>query len=135
MNRRYRGPCASLYRWSGKKHAPNEPDDQASGRSRREFLQRFIILRDNLGHPLQFQVTSGQAHESTVTLIDTLLIGADVTHHDSQGQPVAGPVALDGAKEYQADWFDEYGIGLGIEPVIPSRDNEDRDARSVNFNM
>lgn len=66
--------------------------------------------------------------------MDTLLIGADANLRDGQGQPIAWPVAIGGDKGYRADWIDEYIIGLGMEPVIPSRDNEDRDARPVKFN-
>ena len=43
------------------------------------------------------------------------------------------PVALAGDKGYRADWIDEYLLDLGIRPVIPSKSNEDRDARLVEF--
>lgn len=46
---------------------------------------------------------------------------------------MAWPVALAGDKGYRADWIDEYLIALGIVPVIPSKDNEDRSARAVEF--
>ncbi len=52
---------------------------------------------------------------------------------DSDGQPVAWPVALGGDKGYRADWIDQYLIALGIQPVIPSKSNEDRNARPVPF--
>lgn len=52
---------------------------------------------------------------------------------DGKGQPVAWPVALGGDKGYRADWIDEYLIALGIQPVIPSKENEDRDTRPVEF--
>ena len=39
-----------------------------------------------------------------------------------------------GDKGYRADWIDEYLLERGIEPVIPSKENEDRDARPVAFN-
>ena len=58
---------------------------------------------------------------------------ADANLFDSDGQPVAWPVALAGDKGYRADWIDKYLIGLGINPVIPSKANEDRDARLVEF--
>ncbi len=38
-----------------------------------------------------------------------------------------------GDKGYRADWIDEYLLELGISPVIPSKENEDRDARPVEF--
>ena len=36
-------------------------------------------------------------------------------------------------KGYRADWIDEYLLNLGIDPVIPSKENEDRTARPVAF--
>ena len=50
--------------------------------------------------------------------------------HDNQ---VAWPVALAGDKGYRADWIDECLLKLGIIPVIPSKENEDRSARAVDF--
>jgi transposase len=34
---------------------------------------------------------------------------------------------------WRADWVDEYLLGQGIKPVIPSKENEDRAARAVEF--
>ena len=76
-------------------------------------------------------MTAGQIHESTV--LDDVLIGADEQLIDAAGEAVAWPVALAGDKGYRADWIDAYLLALGIEPVIPSKANEDRDARAVTF--
>ena len=76
-------------------------------------------------------MTAGQIHESTV--LDDVLIGADEQLFDAAGEAVAWPVALAGDKGYRADWIDAYLLALGIEPVIPSKANEDRDARTVTF--
>lgn len=84
-----------------------------------------------MGHPLHFCLTPGQAHESTV--LDILLEDADERLLDGQGQRVAWPVALGGDKGYRADWIDEYLLALDVSPVIPSKENEDRDARPVDF--
>lgn len=54
-----------------------------------------------------------------------------VTNGDDE--PVAWPIALAGDKGYRADWIDEYLLERGIEPVIPSKENEDRAARPVEF--
>ena len=43
------------------------------------------------------------------------------------------PVRQAGDKGYRADWIDEYLLSEGITPVIPSKENEDRDARPVDF--
>ena len=108
-----------------------EPTDHALGRSRGGFSTKIHILCDGHGHPLHFHLTPGQTHESTV--LDTLLEEADARLFDSAGQPVAWPVALGGDKGYRANWIDEYLIELGITPVIPSKENEDRGARPVEF--
>ena len=67
-------------------------------------------------------------------MLDTLLIGADEQLFDEKDEPIAWPVALAGDKGYRADWIDDYLIELEIIPVIPSKANEDRDARPVAFN-
>lgn len=43
------------------------------------------------------------------------------------------PVRLAGDKGYRADWIDTCLVELEILPVIPSKSNEDRDTRPVQF--
>ncbi len=86
---------------------------------------------DANGLPLHFEITPGQAHENT-SLID-LLNGADAEVTDSDGKAVAWPIAIAGDKGYRADWIDEMLNTLGIKPVIPSKENEDRSNRIVAF--
>lgn len=76
-------------------------------------------------------MTAGQVHESTV--LDEVLTGVDEHLVDADNLPVAWPVALAGDKGYRADWIDVYLSDLGIQPVIPSKSNEDRRAREVRF--
>lgn len=38
-----------------------------------------------------------------------------------------------GDKSYRADWIDAFLLELGIQPVIPSKSNEDREARGIDF--
>ena len=76
-------------------------------------------------------VTAGQAHESTALV--PLLDQANQDLYDAQGNPVPWPAALAGDKGYRADWIDECLLELEIRPVIPSKTNEDRDARPVPF--
>ena len=52
---------------------------------------------------------------------------------NSDSEPVACPVALGGDKRYHANWIYEYLIDLGIQPIIPSKDDEDSNARPVEF--
>jgi transposase len=113
------------------KNDPAEPDDHALGRSRGGFSTKIHILCDGEGRPLHFHLTPGQAHESTA--LKALLEGADAHVVDGDGEPIAWPVAIAGDKGYRADWIDEYLIDLGIDPVIPSKENEDRDARPIEF--
>jgi len=89
------------------------------------------LLCDGLGRPLCFHLTPGQSHESTT--LDSILEAADAQVFDANGNPVAWPLALAGDKAYRADWVDDYLLDLGISPVIPSKVNEDRDARPVVF--
>ncbi len=118
-----------LGRWE--ENDPNEPGDHALGRSRGGISSKIHILCDGQGHPLNVVVTAGQAHESTA--LDTLLVQANRDLLDVQGDPVPWPVALAGDKGYRADWIDEYLLDLEIRPVVPSKENEDRDARPVAF--
>lgn len=80
---------------------------------------------------MEFHLTPGQTHESTV--LDTLLENADEQLVDSNGKPIAWPSAMAGDKGYRANWIDEYLLALEITPVIPSKGNEDRDCRAVKF--
>ena len=114
-----------------KKRDPDEPADHALGRSRGGFSTKIHILCDGFGHPLHFHLTAGQAHESTV--LKDVLHGADAVVQDGEGRPIAWPAALGGDKGYRADWIDEFLLELGICPVIPSKANEDRDARPIEF--
>jgi len=126
----HRASCA-LRRRRRKKKDPEEPIDHALGRSCGGFSTKIHLLCDALGHPLYFHLTAGQAHDSTV--LDTVLEGADATLWDNDGEPLAWPLAVAGDKGYRAEWIDQYLVDLGIKPVIPSKENEDRSARLVEF--
>jgi len=101
------------------------------GRSRGGLSTKIHILCDRRGHPLHVHLSAGQTHECAA--FDALLIGADEQLVDPWGQAIAWPVALAGDKGYRADWIDGYLLELGVKPVIPSKTNEDRDARPVEF--
>lgn len=49
------------------------------------------------------------------------------------GDVVAWPIAIAGDKGYRAGWIDEMLLEMGMTPVIPSKENEDRAARAVDF--
>lgn len=52
---------------------------------------------------------------------------------DGDGETITWPVAMAGDKSYRADWIDAYLLEMGVQPVIPSKSNEDREARGVDF--
>ena len=66
-------------------------------------------------------------------MLDTVLIGANRQLVDAEGSPIAWPFAIAGDKGYRADWIDEYLMDLDIKPVIPSKSNENRNDRPVEF--
>ena len=66
-------------------------------------------------------------------MLDDLLIGADEQLLDVNHEPIVWPLALTGDKGYRAEWIDDYLLALNITPVIPSKANEDSDARPVAF--
>jgi transposase len=60
-----------------------------------------------------------------------LVEGAEVADYDQV--PMAYPVQLAADKGYRAEWIDQYLLDHGMQPVIPSKSNEDRDNRAVEF--
>jgi transposase len=131
VHRWYDRSSPSVCRWGRKKRDPEEPVDHALGRSRGGFSTKIHILCDGHGHPLHFHLTAGQEHDSTA--FAAVLEGADARLQDGDGEPVAWPVALGGDKGYRADWIDEYLLERDIQPVIPSKENEDRRTRPIKF--
>jgi transposase len=115
----------------GKGDDPEEPTDHAPGRSRGGFSTEIHPLCDGHGHPLDFHLTPGQAHETTGLV--PLLEGAEGRVVDGDGEAIAWPVALAGDEGSRADWVDEYLPELGITRVIPSKEHEGRAARAVEF--
>lgn len=95
------------------------------------MTSKIHVLCDAAGHPLHFELTAGQTHECAA--FDTVMVGADASLFDAHGEPVVWPVTLAGDKGYRADWIDDYLLELGVTPVIPSKANQDRDARPVPF--
>jgi transposase len=87
------------------------------------------LLCDRQGNPLHVHLTPGQTHESQA--LTTLLEGVDVVDQDDV--PIVYPAKLAGDKGYRADWIDEYLLERGIQPVIPSKANQDHDARAIEF--
>lgn len=114
-----------------KKRDPEEPGDHALGRSRGGFSSKIHLICDVDGCPIHFELSAGQAHENT-SLVD-LLNGIDDEMTTGDGEAVAWPVAIAGDKGYRADWIDEMFLEMGVTPVIPSKANEDRNARPVKF--
>lgn len=129
--RRNRGASGPLCFGRREKGDPEEPQDHAIGRSRGGLTTKIHLLCDSEGCPLHFHLTAGQDHEAPALV--PLLEGADAVLFDSEDEPVAWPLALAGDKGYRADWIDAYLMALDIRPVIPSKGNEDPNARPVKF--
>ena len=51
----------------------------------------------------------------------------------SPGRWLLEETAVSGDKGYRAAWIDSYLLELEIMPVIPSKENEDRNARGIDF--
>jgi transposase len=66
-------------------------------------------------------------------MLEAVLTSADEELFDAEGEPIAWPLALAGDKGYRAEWIDDYLLGLGMTPVIPSKENEARETRAVSF--
>ena len=115
----------------GKKGIPRNLKDHALGRSRGGFSTKIHLLCDSAGNPIHFHLTPGQAHEASA--FDRLMQDVDDHVWDEDGEPLAWPIALAGDKGYRANWIDEYLLELDIKPVIPSKVDEDRTARPVEF--
>ena len=64
-----------------------------------------------------------------------LLNDADQHVTDGNEQPVAWPAALAGDKGYRADGINDALLEVGIKPVIPSKSNEDRTKRKIEFDQ
>lgn len=120
-----------MRRWGRKKRDPEEPDDHALGRSRGGFSTKIHLICDADGSPIHFKLSAGQAHENT-SLVE-LLNGIDDEMRTGDGEVVAWPAAIAGDKGYRAEWIDEMFLEMGVTPVIPSKENEDRNARLVDF--
>jgi len=133
VHRWHDGPGSPLCDRRRQKGDPEEPRDHALGRSRGGFTTKIHILCDGNGLPLCFRLTAGQTHESQA--LDKLLEVADEQLLDEEGERIPWPFALGGDKGYRADWIDKFLLDLGITPVIPSKENQDRDARPVEFDQ
>lgn len=101
------------------------------GRCRGGFGTKIHILCNAEGHPLHFELSAGQVHDSA--MLDELVVGADKALVDEDDVPMAWPLKLAGDKGYRAAWIDAYVLSLDITPVIPSKANEDRGTRPVAF--
>ena len=94
----------------------------------RRFSTKIHLLCDGDGHPLYFHLTPGEQHQSTAFL--TVFEGGmtpEVT--DSDGEPVAWPVALAGDKAYRASGSMKPCWSWASNRSSPSKSNEDSEAR------
>lgn len=102
---------------------------QALGRCRGGFATKIHFLCDGKGQPLTAVLSPAQDHESQY--LPAVLDSAEVTGFDSD--EVIFPAKLAGDKGYRAEWIDDWLLERQITPVIPSKKNEDRASRVVEF--
>jgi transposase len=114
-----------------KNRDPLEPADHALGRCKGGFGTKLHILCDATGPPLHFELSAGNVHDSKKCA--SVLDGADEALYLENGEAIPWPLALVGDKGYRANYIDEGLLKLGITPVIPSKSNENRDNRLVDF--
>ncbi|PQO46061.1 IS5 family transposase [Blastopirellula marina] len=100
-----------------------------AGRFRGGFSTKLHLLCDSHGHPLHACLSPGQRHEARY--LEELLEGCDI-QGDERDESI-WPVFLAGDKGYRAEWIDEYLLESGMLPVIPSKEDEDRSQRLVDF--
>ena len=122
------GPLAVL-RGPKKRDQESNASLQALGRCRGGFATKIHFLCDGKGQPLTAVLSPAQDHESQY--LETLIESTELSGFDSDEQVL--PAKLAGDKGYRAAWIDDWLLERQIEPVIPSKSNEDRDARAVEF--
>ena len=88
--------------------------DHALGRSRGGFGTKLHILCDAKGHPLHFELSAGNVHDSRK--LESVLDGADEALYLDSGEVVPWPLALAGDKGYRANYIDQALLDLGITP-------------------
>jgi transposase len=87
------------------------------------------LVCDGEGNPLHFELTAGQAHETTV--FAESLQHTDVRACESQVRVY--PVALAGDKAYRAQWIIEWLEQRGIQSVIPEKGERAEDELNPTF--
>lgn len=84
---------------------------------------------DGEGNPLHFELTAGQAHETTA-FVDSLQ-QTDVRACESNLRIF--PAAVAGDKAYRAEWIIEWLEQRGIQPVIPEKGDRADDEHNPAF--
>jgi transposase len=112
-----------------KRDHESEASLQALGRCRGGFATKIHVLCDGKGHPLTAVLSPAQDHESRY--LPAVLDSIQLSDGES-GDPIV-PAKLAGDKGYRYEWIDDWLLQRRIAPVIPSKKNEDRSARAVEF--
>ena len=102
---------------------------QALGRCRGGFATKIHFLCDGKGQPLTAVLSPAQDHESRY--LPAVMDSIELRGFDSDEQVV--PAKLAGDKGYRGAWIDDWLLQRQITPVIPSKTNEDRASRAVDF--
>jgi len=113
-----------------KKRGPDSnASNEALGRCRGGFGTKIHFLCDGKGQPITAVLSPAQDHESKY--LPEVMESAGIAGTESS--EAIYPAKLAGDKGYRYEWIDKWLIEKQIDPVIPSKKNEDRDARLVEF--
>ena len=113
----------------GEKKDPNEPADQALGRSRGGFSTNIPVICDGAGRPLNAELSPGQTPETP--LLEDLWNTTEVT--DQEWKHFIPPDALAGDKAYRsAKIIDQWDLE-GVQPVIPEKGKKANDVDHPHF--
>lgn len=102
---------------------------QALGRCRGGFGTKIHVLCDGNGQPLTAVLSPAQDHESKY--LPAVMDSVQLSESES-GEPIV-PAKVAGDKGYRYEWIDDWLLGRQIAPVIPSKKNENRASRPVEF--
>lgn len=112
-----------------KRGSDSNASTEALGRCRGGFGTKIHFLCDGKGQPLTAVLSPAQDHESKY--LREVLESANIA--GSESSEAIYPAKLAGDKGYRYEWIDQWLLENQIDPVIPSKKNDDRGARLIDF--
>lgn len=129
-DRLHRRPCPSARRRHRPKrgtHRPDEPDDNALGRSRGGLTTKIHLACDGRGRPLAILMTAGQRHHGVCArpLLERIRVP-----RARRGRPRSRPDHVIADKAYASGGFRAYLRKRGIGHTIPQKRDQQRHRRN-----